>query len=85
MADVDDATKAEYQEEIRRLGAQVAMLERVVASERALPTIYAASKSSLGISENEKIVLLILRKLMKWKFLQKINRILFRYIKNAVS
>lgn len=85
MADVDDATKAEYQEEIRRLGAQVAMLERVVAAERALPKIYAASKSSLGISENEKRVLLILRKLLKWRLLQKITRILFRYIKIAPS
>lgn len=85
MADVDDATKAEYQEEIRRLGAQVAMLERLVASERALPTIYAASKSSLGISENEKRVLLILRKLRKWRLLRKITRTLIRYMKSAIS
>jgi len=84
MPDVDYATKAEYQEEILRLVAQVAMLERVVAAERALPIIYAASKSSLGISENEKRVLLILRKLMKWRLLKNIIRILFRYIKSAV-
>jgi len=85
MPDVDYATKAEYQEEIRRLGAQVAMLERVVAAERALPTIYAASKSSLGISENEKRVLVILRKLRKWRLVQKITRTVFRYIKSAIS
>jgi len=85
MPDVDYATKAEYQEEIRRLGAQVAMLERVVAAERALPTIYAASKSSLGISENEKRVLVILRKLRKWRLVQKITRTVFRYKKSAIS
>jgi len=85
MPDVDYATKAEYQEEIRRLGAQVAMLERVVAAERALPTIYAASKSSLGVSENEKRVLVILRKLRKWRLVQKITRTVFRYIKSAIS
>ena len=85
MSDVCYPTKAEYQEEIRRLVAQVAMLERVVAAERALPKIYAASKSSLGISENEKRVLLILRKLRKWRLLRKITRTLIRYMKSAIS
>ena len=64
------------EQEVVKLQKQVAMLEKMIERERALPKLYATAQESIGLSAFEYKIIMTIRRVLRVRIIKRSARII---------